>query len=219
MKTLRYVCLFMAAGLTALQAETITGTVLDISGAVVPNAKLSVTNAETKASQWAVSAADGSFSFTLAPAAYRLDVEARGFRMSREAVTLAPGGSAKITPVVQLGRINETITVKSKGTPAYSAPGRILVGGNVEAAKLLKAPRVAYPEAAKARGATGTVLIRAVVLREGALGNPVVVSSPDPDLSEAALETVKRWQYAPTKLNGQPVETETLISVGFELEQ
>jgi TonB family protein len=220
MKTLHYVCLFTALGLTAAQAETITGTVLDISGAAVPGATITVTNPDTKISQFSVAGPDGSFSFTgLVPANYRMDIEAKGFRMTREYVPLAPGGTATLMPVVQLGRVMESLTVKSKGTPAYSGSVRVRVGGNVEPAKILKQPRIAYPEAAKAKGATGTVLLRAVILREGVLGNPTVVSSPDPDLSAAALETIKRWQYVPTKLNGQPVETETLVKVTFELEQ
>jgi TonB family protein len=51
------------------------------------------------------------------------------------------------------------------------------------------------------------------------VSTPVVVRSPDPDLSAAAIEAVKQWRYVPTKLNGAPVETETVVEVSFQLGQ
>jgi TonB family protein len=215
-----YVCLAAVFGLSSLRAETISGTVYDVSGAVVPNAAVTIVNPDTKASQFVVTGADGSFQAVgLAPGNYRVDFEARGFRLTREFAALKAGETQKLTPVLQLGRVAETITVRSKGTPAFAAPSRVRVGGNVEAAKVLKAPRIAYPDSAKAKGATGSVVLRAVILMDGTLGNPSVVRSPDADLTAAAVEAVKQWRYVPTKLNGQPVETETLIEVNFELGQ
>jgi protein TonB len=38
-------------------------------------------------------------------------------------------------------------------------------------------------------------------------------------LANAALQAVRQWRYQPTRLNGEPVEVETLITVKFVLEQ
>src|SRR5205085_5384183 len=81
---------FLQMGLVSLllcamafgQAETgqITGTVSDPSGAVVPNAKVTVTNVQTNASRSAQSNASGIYSFTnLQPGSYEIAVEGQGF--------------------------------------------------------------------------------------------------------------------------------------------
>jgi protein TonB len=44
------------------------------------------------------------------------------------------------------------------------------------------------------------------------------VSSPDPQLTEAAMKAVREWRYQPSLLNGEPIETATTITVNFQLE-
>jgi len=44
-----------------------------------------------------------------------------------------------------------------------------------------------------------------------------VMSGP-PLLVQSALEAVRQWRYRPTRLNGEPVEVETTITVIFRLE-
>ena len=97
-------------------------------------------------------------------------------------------------------------------------PQRIRVGGNVQAAKLLQAPKPIYPASSQSAGIAGTVLLRAIVSIDGGIIGLTVLSSPDPALADAAMEAVRRWRYQPTLLNGQPVEVVTTISVNFRLE-
>ena len=59
-------------------------------------------------------------------------------------------------------------------------------------------------------------MVRGVILMNGSLGGLQVLSSPDQQLTEAALEALRGWRYQPTLLNGQPVETVTTISVEFQ---
>jgi protein TonB len=42
-------------------------------------------------------------------------------------------------------------------------------------------------------------------------------SQVDPQLARAAVEAVSQWRYAPTLLNGEPIEIDTTISVNFRL--
>jgi protein TonB len=63
------------------------------------------------------------------------------------------------------------------------------------------------------------VLLQAIILTNGSVGGVSALSSPDPELAQAAIETVKQWRYQPTLLNGQPVELITTISVSFRLDQ
>ena len=63
------------------------------------------------------------------------------------------------------------------------------------------------------------MLLEGVISIEGEPLSLKVLASPDPDLSQAALDAVKQWRYQPTLLNGQPVEVVTTIAVQFVLER
>ncbi|HEY3439218.1 MAG TPA: TonB family protein [Paludibaculum sp.] len=213
-----FVCLLASLGFTPLLAETLNGTVYDVSGAAIPNVVITITNAETKLSRTLASGEDGSFSAVgIAPGAYQLTFEAKGFQAAREHTSLKAGETAKLTPVLQVGRIRETMTVTAKGTPAYSGPVKVRVGGNVEPPKLLREVRAPYPESVKARGITGTVIVQGVLLMDGTLSSLRVIQSPDPELSASTLEAVSKARYTPAKLNGQPIEVVTVIEINFNL--
>ena len=70
----------------------------------------------------------------------------------------------------------------------------------------------------KQAGITGSVVLQAVISKEGDILN-LEVLSPEvhPDLIAAAIDAVKNWKYEPTKLNGENVEVVTMINVNFTL--
>jgi periplasmic protein TonB len=74
----------------------------------------------------------------------------------------------------------------------------------------------AYPEAARAQGIEGKVVLDARIDRNGVIES-LSVRAGHPLLAESALETVRTWKYRPTNLNGVPVEVETDIEVTFTL--
>ena len=98
--------------------------------------------------------------------------------------------------------------------PPPAPPVRISMGA--QAAKLIFAPKPAYPALARAARVQGTVKIQAVISRDGAIKNLQVVSGP-PLLVEAAIAAVQQWRYQPTLLNSEPVEVSTEIDVNFTL--
>jgi protein TonB len=102
--------------------------------------------------------------------------------------------------------------------PTPNAQTQVHVGGDVQAAKLISAPRPVYPPLAKATRTQGTVIIRAVIARDGVIGNLQLISGP-PLLVKAAMDAVRQWRYRPTSLNGEPVEVITEITVNFTLSQ
>lgn len=73
-----------------------------------------------------------------------------------------------------------------------------------------------YPPLAKQARIQGTVLLHAVIDREGKIENLEVLGG-HPLLVKAALIAVQQWRYRPYYLNGQPVEVETEITVHFML--
>jgi TonB family C-terminal domain len=216
--------LLVLAPLAALRlhgqaAGTLAGTIYDASGARVPSATVSIVNTETSQAQTAVSNQVGKYEFTNLPAGhYQVMVSSPGFAVYVRKGVAIP---ATVDAVLSLGGISESITISGKGPQATAAqpPQRIRVGGNVQAAKLLQAPKPIYPASAASAGIAGTVLLRAIIRRDGAVMGMAVLSTPDPSLAEAAMEAVGQWRYEPTRLNGQPVEVVTTISVNFRLEQ
>ncbi len=95
---------------------------------------------------------------------------------------------------------------------------RIRVGGNVQAAMLVRQPKPVYPPLARQARIQGTVRLNAIIGRDGRIQN-LAVASGHPLLVPSALEAVKQWVYRPTMLNGEPVEVVTVIDVNFTLSQ
>jgi protein TonB len=73
-----------------------------------------------------------------------------------------------------------------------------------------------YPIPAKSMGIQGTVLLRAVIGRDGKIERVNVISG-HPLLVKSALDAVSQWLYRPYYLNDQPVEVETHVTVNFIL--
>jgi periplasmic protein TonB len=100
--------------------------------------------------------------------------------------------------------------------PKPQTPQRVTVGGQVQAAKLINKIPPEYPEVAKSAHVTGTVVLHAVISKNGGIEQLQLVSGP-PLLAKAAMDAVGQWRYKPTVLNGQPVEVDTTIDVVFAL--
>jgi len=102
--------------------------------------------------------------------------------------------------------------------PKPVTPQRIRVGGNVQAANLIRKVTPVYPPLAKQARVAGTVRFTAVISKEGTIQQLQLVSG-HPLLVQAAQDAVKQWLYKPTLLNGEPVEVVTQIDVNFTLSQ
>jgi TonB family protein len=102
--------------------------------------------------------------------------------------------------------------------PAPEPPGRIRVGGNVQAMKIVTQPRPMYPADAKAARIQGVVKLLAIIGKDGGVQNLTVISG-HPLLVPAAMQAVQHWVYQPTLLNGDPTEVETEIDVNFTLSE
>jgi TonB family protein len=208
--------------------DGINGSVKDASGATVPKAKVTVQF--TNSSRREVGYTDDVGEFSLAPlpdGVYDVTVAKPGFALLvMKGIGVDKGASVPLVVVLQTGRVSESLTVTAEAPPGtaapQSAPGtvptRIKVGGNVQAVKLVKMARPAYPPECKAAGIQGSVLLRAVIGRDGTILNLSQVNElVDRRLVDAAMEAVNQWQYQPTLLNGNPVEVATEIEVNFTL--
>ena len=100
--------------------------------------------------------------------------------------------------------------------PPKATQTRIRVGGQVQQAKMLRMVQPLYPAIAKTAHISGTVILHAIISKDGNVEQLEYVSGP-PLLMRAAMDAVKQWRYQPTTLNGDPVEVDTTISVVFSL--
>ncbi len=95
---------------------------------------------------------------------------------------------------------------------------RVMVGGNVQAARLVNKVQPLYPPLARQTRISGTVKLHAIIGKDGSVQQLVMVSG-HPLLVQSALDAVRQWRYQPTLLNGEPVEVDTEIDVIFSLAQ
>jgi periplasmic protein TonB len=99
---------------------------------------------------------------------------------------------------------------------APAAPKVLRVGGQVQAGRVISAPRPIYPVLAKEAKVSGVVQLDIVIGPDGRVESLKVVSGP-PLLVEAAMNAVRQWTYKPTILNGQPMKVQTQVIVNFTL--
>ena len=92
----------------------------------------------------------------------------------------------------------------------------MLRSGEVMAAMLVNRVEPKYPAFAIAARISGTVHLRAIIGKDGTVRELEVVDG-NPLLAQAAKGAVQNWRYQPTRLNGEPVEVETYVTVNFIL--
>jgi protein TonB len=93
---------------------------------------------------------------------------------------------------------------------------RVRVSQGVTQGMVLHKVQPTYPPLARTARVQGSVILAAVIGKDGAIQNLHVLSG-HPLLQQAALEAVKQWRYRPYILNGEPVEVDTQVTVNFTL--
>ena len=91
---------------------------------------------------------------------------------------------------------------------------KITVSSGVAQGLLVHQVTPKYPPQARQARVQGTVVLQALIGKDGSVRNLHAVSGP-PLLTQAAVDAVKQWRYKPYYLDGQPVEAETQINVKF----
>ena len=124
-----------------------------------------------------------------------------------------PGG----IPGGQMGGvIGGIISSTPVAVPKVATPQRVRVSQGVSQGLLIRRVNPTYPPLARQARIQGTVILRAVISKDGSIENLQLVSG-HPMLAPAAIEAVKQWRYKPYLLNGEPVEVDTEVQVNFTL--
>jgi len=106
------------------------------------------------------------------------------------------------------------------GTPVAVpkvAVQRVRVSQGVTQGLVIHRVQPTYPQMAKIARVQGSVVLAAIIGKDGTIQNLHVVSTASPLLNQAALDAVKQWRYRPYILNGEPVEVDTTVTVTFTL--
>ncbi len=91
----------------------------------------------------------------------------------------------------------------------------VTISQGVSQGLLIKSVPPVYPKNALTMHIDGDVKLQATISRTGDISN-VKVLSGDNRLALAATEAVRQWKYKPYKLDGQPVEIQTTITLRFK---
>jgi len=132
----------------------------------------------------------------------------------------APNGAVGVAGTVPGGlpggTSNSVINVVKDLSAAAPKAGAQKVSVSSGVAQGLLVHRVApqYPPQAKQARLQGTVVLQAVIGKDGSV-HSVRALKGNPVLAQAAMDAVKQWRYRPYALNGEPVEADTEISVTF----
>ncbi len=90
------------------------------------------------------------------------------------------------------------------------------VSAGVSTGMLLSPIRPIYPAIAKAAHVEGAVVVEALISKTGAIESLHVISGPAM-LQGAAIEAIRAARYQPFRLNGEPTEVQTTITVNFQI--
>ncbi|HEY7306829.1 MAG TPA: carboxypeptidase regulatory-like domain-containing protein [Bryobacteraceae bacterium] len=117
---------FLASAQTGT-GGTILGTVTDASGAVVPNAKVTITNTDTSQSREVTSNQSGDYLVPdLQIGHYKVRVEVAGFKTVEQTnITLNVGQRARVDATLEVGSTQESVTVEATAVAVQSESGEI----------------------------------------------------------------------------------------------
>jgi protein TonB len=128
-----------------------------------------------------------------------------------------PNGAAGVAGSVPGGMPASSVINVVKDLSAAEpkmATQKVSVSSGVAQGMLVHRVAPQYPAQAKQARLQGTVVLQAVIGKDGSVTS-VHALRGNPVLTQAAIDAVKQWRYKPYALNGEPVEADTQISVTF----
>lgn len=211
--------LLLALGLCAAslfgQGNTgaILGTVTDATGAVVPNAKIQITNVRTGVKTDTTSDTVGNYLFNfLQPGAYKVETEVSGFkRFARENVNLEMSRQLRIDITLETGQITETVSVAAQ-TPLLETETGTL-SGTIENRQVVSLPTLGRnPQDYR-------LLVPGVVLNRD--GNSVTQGGlvrKDPYYIDGAHSSSHVWSGNPVNPNPDVIQEFKIVTNSFSAE-
>jgi TonB family protein len=111
-----------------------------------------------------------------------------------------------------------TVPTPSTQEPTTAATPTPHISGGVIAANRLSNVSPVYPPDAKAAKLSGTVVLHAIIGKDGTIQSLTVLSGPE-IFQKSALDAVRQWTYKPYMLNGEPTAVDTTITINYQLKK
>jgi hypothetical protein len=211
--------------------STISGSIVDQSGGVLPGVVVTAYNVARDSRQEVTTNAAGRFELVgLTQGSYTLEADLPGFEVFQEKVTLS-GQDVSRDITLEIGSLEEMITVtrdrnnppalpseRYAARPAFCGPSTrrdgdadLRIGGQIRTPRKLHHVPPVYPEGAPA----GVVHIAAVIGPDGLVKETTVTKGTDA-LARAAVDAVQQWEFDPTLLNCEAVDVRMSVTVEFQ---
>lgn len=116
-----FISAFLVGNSTAQSGTTsVSGTVFDRRGQIIFGATVTLTDAEKGFARTAMTDDNGAFNFpVIQPGIYRLEVEMNGFKkFLQNEVRASVDTPTDVSAILEVGNINETVTVQSDSAPS-----------------------------------------------------------------------------------------------------
>jgi len=119
----------LAASRASAQSTTsgdISGVIADPSGAAIPGATVTLTNADTGATKTTATSASGSYRFSLLPPGnYVVSATATGFAPQKVKVAVSVGQVQAANIALKVGAAAQTVTVTGEAAPVQTTNGNV----------------------------------------------------------------------------------------------
>ena len=210
---------------------SLTGTVVDPSGAVLPNAAVVLVQPARQARYEIRTDHNGQFDFQGLPSGdYQLEASTAGFQTYKSTVSMA-GQALQRQIRLKIGLLHETIRIVEADEPpkpasaasAYvepacpaPAPGAPMVGGNLRAPRKLRDSKPDYPPTLRGSGRDATVVVDARIGLDGFLKDLQPREPVDAAFYDALVPALREWRFSATLLNCMPQEVEINITAAFQ---
>jgi protein TonB len=120
-------------------------------------------------------------------------------------------------PPVELAATAPPADLARSATEAATMPQLgVRVSQGIIEAKLIHKVEPVYPQQARARGLTGSVILDATIAEDGSVRALKIIDGPSL-LSASATAAVRQWKYSPAILNGNAIEAQKRITINFKL--
>ncbi len=103
--------------------------------------------------------------------------------------------------------------------PGEAIPGgkAVRMSGGVIAGHRIRFVEPIYPIVAKMQHRSGSVLLNAIIGKDGSVERLVPIASTNEIFTNEAMNAVRQWKYSPYLLNGEPTKVDSTIIVNFAM--
>jgi len=225
---LAFAVLFSADPASVQTFGSLSGTVADPLGAILPDVPVVLIQPERQARYEIRTDRNGQYEFQgLSLGEYQLEAGAAGFATYRATVSIT-NAAVRIPISLRIGGIHETIRVTEAEAPAgppraalaYTeapcpAPPTTTVGGNLRPPRKLRDVKPDYPATLRGSGRDATIVIDGRIGLDGFVKDIQPREPVDPAFFDVLVVAVREWRFSAILLNCVPQEADITITASF----